>query len=139
MSSFDAFKQDIIDQCIEKLNSIVCQTMEEGLTLDITMLFGDIMSSTFMRHFPDSKLTSYIKDKMFFATKNIMYAVKTYINTCDLEESETIKDNCFIFTVQFIKEQLSNLEKDYPIEEMLLFTRPVLLAPSAPIEDENPT
>lgn len=139
MASFDAFKKDIIEQCIEKLNSIVCQTIEEGLPFDITMLFGDIMSTTFMRHFPDSKLTPHIKDKMFFATKNIMYAVKTYINTCDIGESEIIKDNCFIFIIQFIKEQLSNLEKDYPIEEILLFTRPVLLTPSAPIEDENPT
>jgi len=78
------------------------------LNIDADMAFGCAYQNIFKEHFGDY-ITEEVKAQLWFAGKNIVYAIKTFIKIQDDYSLEELLD----FVDTFVSEQLTDFTNDY--------------------------
>jgi hypothetical protein len=86
---------------------------DKWLSYEADMEFGHGYQDIFKEHFGDY-ITDDIKEQLWFAGKNIIYAINSFIS---LKNNEYELDDLLEFVEKFVSEQLDEFDNDYDTRE----------------------
>lgn len=106
---FDLVRNRLISYCKSCISENYGRMFDMWLRYDADMEFGHGYQDTFKQNFGDY-ITDEINAKLWFAGKNIVYVINSFIS---LKNDEYELDELLDFVEKFISEQLDNFDNDY--------------------------
>ena len=110
---FDLVKQSLLTHCKQRISENHHQMFHMWLSMEADMEFGHGYQDICKEHFGDY-ITDEIKNKLWFAGKNIIYAINSFIS---LKGGEYELDELLTFVEKFVSEQLDDFDNDYDTVE----------------------
>jgi len=110
---FQLVRESLIADCKESVLENWERMFDMWMNLEADMEFGHAYQNNFKQYFGDY-ITTEVNEQLWFAGKNIVYAINTFISmkghNCEL--------NILLeFLEKFISEQLNHFDNDYDTTE----------------------
>ena len=106
---FQLVRESLIEHCKECISENHDRMFDMWLQMDADMEFGHGYQDKFKEHFGDY-ITDDVKSQLWFAGKNIIYAINTFIS---IKSGQYELDDLLDFVEKFISEQLDDFGNDY--------------------------
>jgi hypothetical protein len=110
---FDLVRHSLITHCKECISENFERMFNMWLSCEADMEFGRGYQNKFKEHFGDY-ITDEIKGQLWFAGKNIIYAINSFIS---LKDNNYELDELLDFVEKFVSEQLDDFDNDYDTTE----------------------
>ena len=116
---FELFRNSLINSLISYCRDRISKNTQYGIMCDIWLSseadadFGYRYQDIFKEHFGDY-ITDEIKAQLWFAGKNIIYAINSFIS---LKNDNYELDELLEFVEIFVSEQLDDFDNDYDTTE----------------------
>ena len=110
---FELVRNSLISYCRDCISENYERMFDMWLSCEADMEFGHGYQDIFKEHFGDY-ITDEIKAQLWFAGKNIIYAINSFISlkNDDYELNELLE-----FVENFVSEQLDDFDNDYDTTE----------------------
>ncbi len=110
---FELVRTSLITHCKECILENHERMFNMWLSCEADMEFGHRYQDIFKEHFGDY-ITEEIKGQLWFAGKNIIYAINSFIS---LKGGDYEVDELLDFVEKFVSEQLDDFDNDYDTTE----------------------
>lgn len=110
---FQLVRESLISHSKECVSENYGRMFDMWLSCEADMEFGHGYQDKFKEHFGDY-ITEEIKAQLWFAGKNIVYAINTFIS---IKDDDYELDELLDFVEKFISEQLDDFDNDYDTTE----------------------
>ena len=105
---FDLAETALLESIKDNITNHHNELFHIWLNIDADMAFGYAYQNIFKEHFEDY-ITEEVKAQLWFAGKNIVYAIKAFIKIQEEYSLEELLD----FVDTFVSEQLTDFTNDY--------------------------
>lgn len=106
---FELVRNSLISYCRDRISENHERMFDMWLTCEADMEFGRGYQNKFKEHFGDY-ITDEINAQLWFAGKNIIYTIKTFIS---LKNDQYELNELLEFVEKFVSEQLDDFDNDY--------------------------
>lgn len=110
---FELVRTSLIADCKQCISENYERMFDMWLRYEADMVFGYAYKNNFKEHFGDY-ITDEIQAQLWFAGKNIIYAINSFIS---LKDDEYELHELLEFVEKFISEQLDDFDNDYDVTE----------------------
>ena len=110
---FQLVRESVIAHCKEHISENWERMFDMWLSCEADMVFGYGYQNKFKEQFGDY-ITKEIEAQLWFAGKNILYAIYSFIS---IKENNYELDDLLNFVENFISGQLDNFDNDYDTTE----------------------
>lgn len=110
---FELVRNSLISYCRDCISKNYERMFDIWLSCEADMEFGHGYQDIFTEYFGDY-ITDKIKEQLWFAGKNIIYAINSFIS---LKNDDYELDELLEFVEKFVSEQLDDFDNDYDTSE----------------------